>query len=424
VEINDKKIKLLTISDIPLSPSGVGTQTKYMIDALLKTGKYKIISLGGAIKHPSHQPIRFEEWGDDWTIYPVDGYGSQEIIRSIMRTEKPDILWFMTDPRFWAWLWEMENEIRPLVPMVYYHVWDNYPLPDFNQKFYESNDFIAAISKVTHDIISKVAPSIRNTYLPHAVNSAIFNKIPEETVKEFAVNSFSDNYDPGKFVFFWNNRNARRKQSGSLIYWFKAFLDKVGHDKACLIMHTEVKDPHGQDLEAIIRNLGLVDGQVQFSRQKVDQPTLALMYNMADCTINISDAEGFGLGTLESLSCETPILVNMTGGLKEQVTDGEDWFGIGVEPISKAVIGSQEIPYIYEDRLSEEVVVDAMLEMFNKSKEEREELGRKGRQHTLKNYNFDNFGKQWDEVLTMINQEFGSWETRRGYQRYHLKEIE
>jgi hypothetical protein len=33
-------------------------------------------------------------------------------------------------------------------------------------------------------------------------------------------------------MFFWNNRNARRKQSGSLLYWFKEFLDEVGHDKA------------------------------------------------------------------------------------------------------------------------------------------------------------------------------------------------
>ena len=144
-------------------------------------------------------------------------------------------------------------------------------------------------------------------------------------------------------------------------------------------MHTDVKDPHGQDLQAIIHKLGLTDGQVMFSRQKVDSNVLSLMYNMADCTINISDAEGFGLGTLESLSCETPIIVNMTGGLQEQVTDGENWFGVGLEPTSKAVIGSQDIPYIHEDRLSEEAVVGAMLKIYNMSKKEREELGRKGR---------------------------------------------
>ncbi len=83
------------------------------------------------------------------------GYGNHDIIRSIMRTEKPDMLWFMTDPRFYGWLWQIENEIRPLIPMVYYHVWDNYPYPTFNKLNYESNDVILTISKVTDDIVSK-----------------------------------------------------------------------------------------------------------------------------------------------------------------------------------------------------------------------------------------------------------------------------
>ena len=419
-----EKIKIMTISDMPFAPSGVGTQTRYIIEGMLKTGKYQFVSLGGAMKHPNHNPIKTEEWGEDWVTFPVDGYGSQEIVRSILRQEKPDILYFMTDPRFWGWLWEIENEIRPLMPMVYYHVWDNYPYPDYNKKFYESNDLIATISKVTDDIVKTVAPSVKSIYLPHAVNTESFRKYDEEQVTPFVMNSFGDKYDPDKFIFFWNNRNARRKQSGSLIFWFKKFLDKVGHDKASLIMHTDVKDQHGQDLEAIIKHLGINNGEVMFSQQKIEPEMLALLYNMADCTINISDAEGFGLSTLESLSCETPIIVNMTGGLQEQVTDGKDWFGIGIEPTSKGVIGSQEISWIYEDRLSEEVVVNAMLEMYNKSQEEREELGRKGREHVMANYNFGDFIKKWDELFTMVHEEYGSWDTRKPHaNRWTLKEI-
>ena len=142
----DKKIKILTLSDHPMSPSGVGTQSTYIMEGMLRTGKYKFLSLGGAIKHPDYRPQKTEEWQDDWIIFPVDGYGSQEMVRSILRTEKPDIIWFMTDPRFWGWLWQIENEIRPNVPMVYYHVWDNYPYPKFNRKFYLSNDHIGTIS--------------------------------------------------------------------------------------------------------------------------------------------------------------------------------------------------------------------------------------------------------------------------------------
>ena len=66
----------------------------------------------------------------------------------------------MTDPRFWGWLWEIENEIRPLCPMVYHHVWDNFPAPYFNQDFYLSNDHIVTISKVTNEIVKTVAPEV------------------------------------------------------------------------------------------------------------------------------------------------------------------------------------------------------------------------------------------------------------------------
>jgi glycosyltransferase involved in cell wall biosynthesis len=421
----DKKIKVLTLGDMPLSPSGVGTQTKYVCEALLRSGKFQIRSFGGALKHPNYNPIKTEEWGEDWIMFPVNGYGTQDQIRSIIREEKPDILWFMTDPRFWGWLWEMENEIRPLMPMIYYHVWDNYPYPTFNKVNYESNDLVATISKVTDDIVKTVAPDVRSQYIPHAVNSEIFKPMEDqEQIEEFTKSVFGDFYDPDKFIFFWNNRNARRKQSGSLIFWFNDFLEKVGKDKACLIMHTEVKDPNGQDLAAIIDHLGLINGEVLFSQTKVTPDKLALMYNMADCTVNIADAEGFGLATIESLSCGTPIIISMTGGLQEQVQDGDLKFGIGITPASKAVIGSQQIPWIYEDRLNGNEVVDALETMFRMDKEKRKELGLSGRQHVMKNYNFETFNKTWLDLMTTMYKEEGSWGTRNYNKRWELKEIE
>tara|TARA_R100000426_G_scaffold87151_1_gene70576 strand:+ start:1677 stop:2966 length:1290 start_codon:yes stop_codon:yes gene_type:complete len=421
-EMSEKRIKVLTISDHPLSPSGVGTQTKYIIEALLKSDKFDVVSLGGAIKHPDHKPQITEQWGERWKIFPVDGYGTQDIVRSIIRNERPDILYFMTDPRFYGWLWEIEAEIRSLIPMVYYHVWDNYPLPKYNQRFYESNDFIATISKVTSDIVQNVAPDVKEQYVPHAVDSNFFKPLPKEQIEEFRA-QFDEQYDSkGKFLFFWNNRNARRKQSGSLIYWFKDFLDQVGHDKASLIMHTDPKDGYGQDLNAIVQNLGLIDGQILFSTNKVQMENLAMFYNLADCTINISDAEGFGLATLESLSCGTPIIVNMTGGLQEQVTDGETWFGIGLEPDSKAIIGSQEVPYIYEDRLNGKKVSSALRDMYMADQEYRDALGRAGREHVIKNYSFEVFEKTWVDLMQRIYEEEGSWETRK-HLNYRLLEV-
>ena len=419
--MSDKKIKILTLSDHPLTPSGVGTQTRNVIEGMLRTGKYQFISFGGLIKHQDYRPIKTEEFGDDWIIIPVDGYGTQESIRAILWSEKPDMIWFMTDPRFWGWLWQIEEEVRYNVPMVYYHVWDNYPYPTFNKPYYLSNDYIASISKVTDDIVANVSPEVDHSYVPHAVNSEVFKPLEEELVSKLRADNFKKDKD--KFILFWNNRNARRKMGATLILWFKDFLDKVGHDKALLLMHTNPQDPAGSNLEALINELGLDNGQVLFSREKLDPANLAAMYNMVDCTINISDAEGFGLGTLESLSCGTPIIVNLTGGLQEQVTDGKDWFGIGLEPTSKTIVGSQEVPFIYEDRLSQEPVVNAMLEMFNKTPEQRKEMGLKGRKHVEKNYNFENFVETWDKILTKVHEEQGSWETRNRKQNWTLKEV-
>ena len=60
-----KKKKILTISDHPLSPSGVGTQTKYFIEAVLKTDRYQVISLGGAIRHNNYDPVRVQPYEKD-----------------------------------------------------------------------------------------------------------------------------------------------------------------------------------------------------------------------------------------------------------------------------------------------------------------------------------------------------------------------
>ena len=425
-----KKKKILVLSDHPLSPSGVGTQTKYFIEALLKTGRYQFVCLGGAVAHNDYTPVKVEPWGNDWIIVPVDGYGNQEMIRSALRKEKPDALWFMTDPRFYGWLWEIENEVRSLVPMIYYHVWDNFPTPFFNKPYYDSTDVIVPISKVTEKIIIDCSPNTYRGRIPHAVNSTIFHKFKDPALKEEAalmrskiLNASPYGEKVNRKIFFWNNRNARRKQSGTLIWWFKEWLEKVGYDRAVLLMHTDAEDPHGQPLPHLINHTGVNNGEVLLSTEKISAEELAIIYNAADYTINISDAEGFGLSTLESLACGTPIIVNMTGGLQEQVTDGTDWFGWGVTPSSRTIIGSLEVPYIYEDRIGQDQFENMMNKALKCSKKSYKKMSDAGIGHVEKNYNFETFEKQWVGLMDGVIKEFGSWETRRNYQTWSIKEV-
>ena len=424
------KQKILVLSDHPLSPSGVGTQTRYMIEALLKTGRYEFVCLGGAMKHQDYTPIRVDPYGDDWRIFPVDGYGNHDILRSIIQKEKPNALWFMTDPRFYGWLWEIENEIRANIPMIYYHVWDNFPAPVFNGSFYRSTDEVVCISKVTHAIVQEVAPDVSSWYLPHAVHSDVFYQYKTEEdlarvteLRERLFNSSINHKNSDKKIFFWNNRNARRKQSGTLIWWFKEFLDEVGHDKAMLLMHTDARDPHGQDLPHLIEHLGVNDGQVLLSTTKVEPRHLADIYNAADFTVNIADAEGFGLATLESLSCGSPIIVSMTGGLQEQVTDGKKWFGYGLQPASSAVIGSLQVPYIYEDRVSQEDFTNALKKAMEMRPAVYTKMAAAGIKHVETCYNFKDYEDNWVKLMDEFIEKHGSYETRKNYKRWHLLEV-
>ena len=423
METKKKKIKILTLSDSPLAASGIGLQTRQMIEKLLDSGKFQVYSFAGAIEHPSYNPIKTQEYQDDWIIFPVQNFGTQEQVRSFLMAQKPDILLFVTDPRFFTWLWEIAFEIRENVPMVYWEIWDNFPAPDYNKPYWDSNDLNVAMSKITYEMNKQVCDSKTNIlYHPLSVRTNNFYKRTKEQVDELKRKTLQvADPDNDKFTFLWVNRNARRKHAGTLLFWFKDFLDEVGKDKARLILHTNPKDQFGQDLEAIVKKLNLINGEILFSGGKLSFDDLGLLNSVADCTINISDAEGFGLNLCESLACETPSIVIKTGGLQDQITDGENIFGIAIEPSSRYVVGSLDIPFIFEDRISKEQFISALKEMMNYSKEKRAEMGRLGREHVLKNFCHDINNQKWVDILEEVHEKCGSWETRKNYKSWFLK---
>lgn len=402
-----EKIGILTLGDDPRHLSGVAHCLKDICESLLATGRFRIISLGAAIKHMDMRPVKLKE---DWVVVPVEGFGTIEQVKGIVKENDIKIVLFQSDPRFYDWLLCRENEIRSMVPLIWYTVWDNYPYPVYNDWIWNSVDVSVAISQLTHDLIREVSPNTQLHYMPHCVNPSVFKKLPKKDVEEFQNNQLPQT--KGKFVVFWNNRNGRRKNGASLIVWFNSFLDKVGRDKAVLLMNTDPVDHNGFNLPDIISGFNLNE-QVFINSTKVDEFTLANFYNLADCTINISHSEGFGMGTLESLSCGTPIIATWTGGMREQlcddIDDPIDWYGVPVFPASRAIVGSVELPWIYEEQVNEDGVVYALTTMYELPKEKREYWGQLGIQHVNNKFAFADFQKFWPDLLTKVNQQFGSF---------------
>lgn len=430
------KKKILWLSDHPLVPSGVGIQAKYVISGLLKTGEYQFVCLGGAIKHPDYQPqmVAPDEFGHaNWIIHPVDGHGNKEQLRKFLAQEKPDALVLFTDPRFFGWVWEMEDEIKMTCPIVYWHVWDNDPVPEFNRPIYEATDYIMALSLKTYGLLQGLGyPTDRFSYVPHAEPADLFKPLPENEIVETKRKSFGPFADR-EFIVMWNNRNARRKMTGDVIESFARFAKKVGRERVALLMHTQGDDPEGQDVRAVVKGLGIED-LLMLSEQRIPPEQLNVMYNCADCVINIANNEGFGLGTLESLYAGTPIVVNMTGGLQFQIgdwwcdqTDFSDqdrltkiarqrksthrWWGQPVFPAARSRVGSQTVPYIFDDRVNNDDVASALEKVFRMGRAQRRKLGLEAREWAIENFGMQGMIDGWQKALEAAMSQH---ESRRG----------
>ena len=386
------------LSDHPLSTSGVGCQARFLIDGLLATGKYSFRCFGAALKHTNYETVVINE---DFIIKPLDGFGTKEMLRVALATEKPDALFLFTDPRFFIWLWEMEEEIHQICPIVYWHVWDNDPWPSYNRVLYESTDLVNCHSYKTYELVKERFPK-RTNFIPHALPQELFYPMPDEEIKKHREISLGHNKDC--FVGFWVNRNARRKMPGDLLDAWRIFLDRVkkeeGKANAILLMHTDPFDAEGPNLVKITENFN-IENHVIFSPDRVGFDKMNILHNMSDFCINIACNEGFGLGTLEAMQTGTPIIALKTGGLTRQVVDHRDGTenGIALDPDVRDLVGSQMVPFIYEDHVSNEKVADAIYQLYKMGPSARQELGKKARQYALSEFSIADTIDMWDKSL-------------------------
>lgn len=400
-----KKKKILFLSDHPLATSGVGTQARFLIEGLIKTGKYSFRCLGGALKHDKHDVVKVN---DDFIIMPVDNFGTKELIRQLLITEKPDALILFTDPRQFIWLWEIEDEIHQVCPITYWHVWDNGPYPEFNRPWYESTDQINCLSKKTFDLISPRYPD-KTRYIPHALPESLFFRLPDQQRTQFLTQNFGPRAN--WFKALWVNRNATRKVPADVLMSWKLFLDKLerkhSHRNALMIMHTDPHDVQGPNLIEVSETLGL-QNNVWFSTEKVDFAKMNILHNMADCTINIAKAEGFGLGCLQSLQVGRPIIALKTGGETSKVVDPKDGteHGVGIEPIKRLLVGSQSVPYIYEDYAGTDDVVNAFMKLYEMPQYKRDKLSKKCEAYAKSAFRYEDMISSWDESLTKCIDSF------------------
>jgi glycosyltransferase involved in cell wall biosynthesis len=461
-----KKKKILLLSDDLRMASGIATMSKALVMGTVD--KYDWFQVGAAINHPDKgkildvsADIAKQTGVEDASvkILPWTGYGEAGLVRQLINQEQPDAILHFTDPRYWIWLYEIEHELRQNIPIMFYAIWDDLPDPLYNRNYYESCDWIGCISRQTYGIVSRLTnrtdkPTWKPhkdwqvSYVPHGINPTEYK--PVEVPTQFREEILGGKeYD---YVFFWSNRNIRRKQPSDVIMAFKDFCDRIGEEKAskvALVMHTQPTDQNGTDLPKVYETLA-PDCNIIFSDKRRTTAELNQLYNMADCTINIAGNEGFGLTTAESVMSGTPIIVNVTGGLQDQcgfrfkdsgeLLTAEDYKEIGslhkwrewedkviwgewARPVwsrAQTMAGSVPTPYIWDDKVDIYDVATAMEEMYNKPKEELKEAGLKGREMFMGEMGLVNTN-MCQTLIDGIEGTFENWKPRNRYELFKIK---
>jgi glycosyltransferase involved in cell wall biosynthesis len=453
------KKKILLMSDDLRMHSGVATVSKDIVIETLT--EYDWVQIGGAIKHPEVGKIvdmseGLSEFGikDGYLrIYPVDGYGSEDILREVLDRENPDAILHYTDPRFWIWFYQMESEIRRNIPIFYYNIWDDLPDPQYNTNYYRSCDLLMGISKQTYGINKRLLKPYgyedwQITYVPHGISSRRFHKIEDDDAKLLDFEEKHRLLDK-KFKILYSNRNIRRKQPGDVLMAYKYFMDYLTSEeqKECvLIWHCAPIDDNGTDLPRQCRHL-IPDYDVCFTYDNANEAfndeDMNLLFNSADVYVNLASNEGFGLGSCEALTVGTPIIVNVTGGLQDQCgfrnKDGEfltpdDYINLGsnhrgeyknhgewvkpVYPSNVSLQGSPPTPYIWDDRCRPEDVAPLLREFYDMGRKKRKKLGSLGTKFCKENHmTAEAMGQNF------INSMNGAFENWKPSKRYTMEKI-
>ena len=336
------------------------------------------------------------------------------MVRQLLITERPDVVFIFTDPRQFIWLWEMEDEIKQVCPIAYWHVWDNDPYPTFNKTWYDSTELINCLSHKTYDLLKPHYPEVgRVNYIPHAFPTSVYFPLPKAQADQLRAQNFGPKAD--HFLALWVNRNATRKMASDVLQAWKMFLDKLeateGHRKAILVMHTEPNDPEGPNLFAVADLFG-IGANVYFSPKKIEHSEMNAMHNITDCCVNIAKAEGFGLPTLISLQVGKPVIALKTGGMIRQVTDYRDGFehGVALEPVQRVLVGSQMVPFIYEDIADKQELADGFMKVYKLSSEEKATIAQRATDYVAHEFSYENMISEWDRTLT---ETVSNWKTNK-----------
>lgn len=289
--------------------SGYAEWCRSYILALIKEGIP--VTIGVDEVRGSNRPIKFEEATPD---LGEDGNLLYEHLNKKIPYDAA-VAWLTPD---WA-SDQLSPELSREVKRINMTLWETDRLPDFWLPHLAKFDQVWVPGLWNKQVFEKSLQRA-NIKVPIKVVHTPVDPNKYQTNKEFNLKQLSlPEVDDSFFMFFFISQWTDRKNFSDLLYAYWA--EFTENDKTILVIKTYLANNSIQDKEQlrnVLTHLAKTTGKSRLPKfayihDVLSTETVYALHKRADCFVSPSRGEGLGLGILEALMFDTPVISNTFG---------------------------------------------------------------------------------------------------------------
>lgn len=254
----------------------------------------------------------------DSTIYPsgYDFYGN-DIIDAHAEHAKADIVISLVDA------WVLRDHGKKKMRWIPYMPIDHDPIPAAVLEAIKGAYRVVSYARFGEKLLN--AAGVKNTYIPHGVDTKIFMPADKAEAKR------KMNVDPDAFLVGMvaaNQGFPSRKAFAENLTALALFKRAHPKEKIRLYLHTtEGTQKGGVNFDALLTSLDYKQDEVIFCNQYayingMSEQYMAQVYNAMDVLLACSMSEGFGIPLIEAQACGTPVITTNFSAMPELVFSG------------------------------------------------------------------------------------------------------
>lgn len=344
--------------------------------------------------------------------YKIHGQRSQYFqneMQQMLKEIKPDIFFILLDT-FMLYPWLVNFDLSPARTIFWYPSDGGGGMPLGCENILRKMDCPVAMAKFGQKQVKDVY-DIDTKHIPHGTEPNRYFKMSDEDRQKMKQKYGVAN----KFVIGTVSRNQPRKMLDRALKSFRIVADHI--PEAVFLMHLDPNDPAAPwPIVEMIKKYDL-ENRVVFTGMSAmkafDWEQMNEVYNAMDVFFLSTSGEGFGIPTIEAMSCEIPVVVTSytsTAELVEQNNSGLSVQLTGVPELDMYNSTTQDYDFnSFNGSLTGSWMVERGLMdikdaarkiMMLQDPKLREQLGSNGRKAVLEKYDFDKIvAPQWENLM-------------------------